>query len=202
MVDSNGSAAVAGHVDLGPDLGNFPGEIRDDFARVPQGTIKWRITNIGEELFETKNGEKKIIKAELVATGPASALGQTYTKIFWVGTKDDPEAKKLETWTFSAVRNFKVMAAKAGVVMEGKNRQLIYSELRDREVVGKVTYTLRQDGNAMADIQEWFEVGAVELHTEPAPARQQQLQGAIPGPARPVGAPSTPPPAIPTKLGR
>jgi len=86
--------------------------------------------------------------------------------------------------------------------MEGKNRQLIYSELRDREVVGKVAYTLRQDGNAMADIQEWFEVGGVELHTEPAPARQQQPQGAIPGPARPVGAPSTPPPAIPTKLGR
>lgn len=185
-----------------PDTGAFPDEIGEDFTRLPVGTILWKVSDTIEELAG-KGKDRKCIRAELTAMAPIEAIGKEHTRHFWIGTRKDPGASKVGTWMKSPdLRNFKVMANKAGVLqVEKKARPLIYSELKGREVVGRVEYERASEtlgdgspnpnaGKSYARINEWFLKGEIPLETKPAPELGRRGDGA----GATAGTGSVPPP--------
>lgn len=197
----------------------FPAEIKEPFERVPAGTIQFTIEDVAEGMFgKDEKDQTLVIQASLVGEEPLSAAGVAMDSMFFIGIRDgdrvveqgraqaDPEGQLAATWAARAGR-FKQFAEKAGVQVEGaKDRQLTYSELRGRKILGLVEHSVNKTNPDFIDarVKSWWAVGErTPALSEEAPSVAKAAPAAGPRPAArtspapaPAPAPATAPAAV------
>ena len=86
----------------------------------------------------------------------------------------DPMCEKEETLKATMGR-FKAFAAAAGVEIEGKDSEVVFSELQNRKIVAKVSHTVGRDNpeQTFAKVDRWLPVGTVDPHVTEEAAKHQ-----------------------------
>ena len=116
----------------------------------------------------------------------------------------DPMCEKEETLKATMGR-FKAFAAAAGVEIEGKDSDVVFSELQNRKVVAKISHTVGKDNpdQTFAQVDRWLPMGTVEPHvTEEAAKHQGGKAPATAGPAPARAAAPAPAPKAAAPAGR
>ena len=154
--------------------------------------------------------------ADLTAEEPSEVTGITKEERFYLGIRPtdkrvqngrataDPMCEKEETLKATLGR-FKVFAAAAGVEIEGKDSDVVFSELQNRKVVAKVSHTVGRDNpeQTFAQVDRWLPMGTVEPHvTEEAAKHQGGKAPATAGPAPARAAAPAPAPKAAAPAGR
>lgn len=176
---------------------SFPAEIREPFERVPAGTVQFVIEDVQEGMMgKDENDQVLVIQASLVGEEPSAAAGVGLDSMFFIGIREsdravqqgkataDPEGQLAATWASRAGR-FQQFAHKAGVEVAGKNRQLIYSELKGRKVLGLVEHTVNKINPDFVDarVKSWWAVGdrtPALSDAEPTPTKAAPTAGPRP----------------------
>lgn len=182
----------------------FPGEIREPFEKVPAGTVLFTIEDVAEGMAgKDENDQVLVIQAHLVGEEPAGALGVGLDTMFFIGIREsdkvvqqgkataDPEGQLAATWAARAGR-FQAFATKSGVEIAGKDRQLVYSELKGRQVLGLVEHVIdpKNPDFSNARIKSYWAVGEREPATSDAAPTQKAAPAAGPRPAATAPAPA------------
>ena len=166
----------------------------------------------------------------LTAEEPSAVTGITREEKFYLGIREtdsrvtsgklkaDRDAQNPET-LIKTLSRFKAFAMAAGVEIEGKDHEVMFSELKNRKIMGKVVHVVGKDDptKTYAQIDRWMPVGSgVEPHVteeaaqaartgKPAPAQAGPKPAAPPSAgAPPAAAAAGPAPvrALPKRLGR
>lgn len=209
----------------------IPVGIQEPFEKLPTGFIVFNIDSIEEGMLGFK--EDDLVygwQVSLTAEEPSAVTGITREEKFYLGIREtdsrvtsgklkaDREAQNPET-LIKTLSRFKAFAMAAGVEIEGKDHEVMFSELKNRKIVGKVVHVVGKDDptKTYAQIDRWMPVGSgVEPHVteeaaqaartgKPAPAQAGPKPAAPPAVgAPPAAAAAGPAPvrALPKRLGR
>ena len=206
----------------------IPVGIKPPFEKLPTGFILFNIDGIADgDLAKAGDPEIYGFLVDLTAEEPSECAGITKEERFYLGVREtdkrvqdkkmeaDPRAEK-EATLIATLGRFKAFAAAAGVEIEGKDTDVIFSELKNRKVIGKVELKMLkarpgqpQSDEPFAQVNRWLPVGTVDPHVteearptapgagpQPAPARAAAPAApAAPKAAAPAGRPT------PTRLG-
>lgn len=205
----------------------IPVGIKEPFEKLPTGYIVFNIDKVTEGDLGKEGDPVYGFLADLTAEEPSEVTGITKEERFYLGIRPtdkrvqngrataDPMCEKEETLKATLGR-FKAFAAAAGVEIEGKDSDVVFSELQNRKVVAKVSHTVGRDNpeQTFAQVDRWLPVGTVDPHvTEEAAKHQGGKAPATAGPqptpaparaAAPPAAPKAAAPAgrpTPTRLG-
>ena len=190
----------------------IPAGIKEPFEKLPTGYIMFNIDKITEGDLGKEGDPVYGFLADLTAEEPSEVTGITKEERFYLGIRPtdkrvqngraeaDPMCEKEETLKATLGR-FKAFAAAAGVEIEGKDSDAVFSELQNRKVVAKVSHTVGRDNpeQTFAQVDRWLPAGTIEPHvTEeaakhqggkaPATAGPQPTRAAAPAPAAPKAA--------------
>lgn len=209
----------------------IPVGIQEPFEKLPTGFIVFNIDSIEEGMLGFK--EDDLVygwQVSLTAEEPSAVTGITREEKFYLGIREtdsrvtsgklkaDREAQNPET-LIKTLSRFKAFAMAAGVEIEGKDHEVMFSELKNRKIMGKVVHVVGKDDptKTYAQIDRWMPVGSgVEPHVteeaaqaartgKPAPAQAGPKPAAPPAVgAPPAAAAAGPAPvrALPKRLGR
>ena len=209
----------------------IPVGIQEPFEKLPTGFIVFNIDSIEEGMLGFK--EDDLVygwQVSLTAEEPSAVTGITREEKFYLGIREtdsrvtsgklkaDREAQNPET-LIKTLSRFKAFAMAAGVEIEGKDHEVMFSELKNRKIMGKVVHVVGKDDptKTYAQIDRWMPVGSgVEPHVteeaaqaartgKPAPAQAGPKPAAPPSAgAPPAAAAAGPAPvrALPKRLGR
>ena len=205
----------------------IPVGIKEPFEKLPTGYIVFNIDKISEGDLGKEGDPVYGFLADLTAEEPSEVTGITKEERFYLGIRPtdkrvqngraaaDPMCEKEETLKATMGR-FKAFAAAAGVEIEGKDSEVVFSELQNRKIAAKVSHTVGRDNpeQTFAQVDRWLPVGTVDPHvTEEAAKHQGGKAPATAGPqptpaparaAAPPAAPKAAAPAgrpTPTRLG-
>jgi len=190
----------------------IPVGIKEPFEKLPTGYIVFNIDKVTEGDLGKEGDPVYGFLADLTAEEPSEVTGITKEERFYLGIRPtdkrvqsgrataDPMCEQEETLKATLGR-FKVFAAAAGVEIEGKNSDAVFSELQHRKVVAKISHIVGKDNpeQTFAQVDRWLPMGTVEAHvTEeaakhqggkaPATAGPQPTRAAAPAPAAPKAA--------------
>ena len=190
----------------------IPVGIKEPFEKLPTGYIMFNIDKVTEGDLGKEGDPVYGFLADLTAEEPSEVTGITKEERFYLGIRPtdkrvqngraeaDPMCEKEETLKATLGR-FKAFAAAAGVDIEGKDSDAVFSELQNRKVVAKVSHTVGRDNpeQTFAQVDRWLPAGTIEPHvTEeaakhqggkaPATAGPQPTRAAAPAPAAPKAA--------------
>ena len=190
----------------------IPVGIKEPFEKLPTGYIVFNIDKVTEGDLGKEGDPVYGFLADLTAEEPSEVTGITKEERFYLGIRPtdkrvqsgrataDPMCEQEETLKATLGR-FKAFAAAAGVEIEGKNSDAVFSELQHRKVVAKISHIVGKDNpeQTFAQVDRWLPVGTVEAHvTEeaakhqggkaPATAGPQPTRAAAPAPAAPKAA--------------
>ena len=194
----------------------IPVGIKEPFEKLPTGYIVFNIDKVTEGDLGKEGDPVYGFLADLTAEEPSEVTGITKEERFYLGIRPtdkrvqsgrataDPMCEQEETLKATLGR-FKAFAAAAGVEIEGKNSDVVFSELQNRKVVAKVSHTVGRDNpeQTFAQVDRWLPMGTVEPHvTEEAAKHQGGKAPATAGPqptraAAPAPAPAAPKAAAP-----
>ena len=202
----------------------IPVGIKEPFEKLPTGYIVFNIDKISEGDLGKEGDPVYGFLADLTADEPSEVTGITKEERFYLGIRPtdkrvqngraaaDPMCEKEETLKATMGR-FKAFAAAAGVEIEGKDSEVVFSELQNRKVVAKISHTVGKDNpeQTFAQVDRWLPVGTVDPHVTEEAAKHQggkapATAGPQPAPAR-AAAPPAPKAAAPagrptpTRLG-
>jgi len=209
----------------------IPVGIQEPFEKLPTGFIVFNIDSIEEGMLGFK--EDDLVygwQVSLTAEEPSAVTGITREEKFYLGIREtdsrvtsgklkaDREAQNPET-LIKTLSRFKAFAMAAGVEIEGKDHEVMFSELKNRKIMGKVVHVVGKEDptKTYAQIDRWMPVGSgVEPHVteeaaqaartgKPAPAQAGPKPAAPPAVgAPPAAAAAGPAPvrALPKRLGR
>jgi len=163
---------------------SFPSEIKEPFEKLPAGTVLLTIEEVAEGMAGKEGDEVLAINVSFVGEEPASALGVHGEDMFWIGVREtdrnvtsgraqaDPEAQLAATWT-ARLGRFEKMASKAGVEIKGKGRQLVYSELKGRQVLALIEHSINKNNPDFTDakVKSYWAVGEREPALSDAPPK-------------------------------
>lgn len=200
----------------------IPTGIKDAFEQLPTGYIVFNIDDVQEGQFGKEGEEVYGFSVALTAEEPAEVTGISKEEKFFLGVKAtdkrvtngrmqaDPMAEKEET-LLKTLGRFKAFAAAAGVEIEGKDTDVIFSELKNRKVIGKVDHKIlparkgeEQSNTPFAQVSRWLPLGSLDPHITmeaPAGAEVKAPASAGPQPTR-AAAPAPKPAAAPAPAGR
>lgn len=203
----------------------IPVGIKEPFEKLPTGYIVFNIDKVTEGDLGKEGDPVYGFLADLTAEEPSEVTGITKEERFYLGIRPtdkrvqngrataDPMCEQEETLKATLGR-FKAFAAAAGVEIEGKNSDVVFSELQNRKVVAKVSHTVGRDNpeQTFAQVDRWLPVGTVDPHVTEEAAKHQggkapATAGPQPAPARaaaPAPAPKAAAPAgrpTPQRLG-
>ena len=194
----------------------IPVGIKEPFEKLPTGYIVFNIDKVTEGDLGKEGDPVYGFLADLTAEEPSEVTGITKEERFYLGIRPtdkrvqngrataDPMCEKEETLKATLGR-FKAFAAAAGVEIEGKDSDVVFSELQNRKVVAKVSHTVGRDNpeQTFAQVDRWLPMGTVEPHvTEEAAKHQGGKAPATAGPqptraTAPAPAPAAPKAAAP-----
>lgn len=207
----------------------IPTGIQEPFEKLPTGYIVFNIDGIEEGMLGFK--EDDLVygwQVALTAEEPNAVTGITREEKFYLGIREtdsrvtngklkaDRNAEDPETLKKTLSR-FKAFAMAAGVEIEGKDHEVVFSELKNRKLIGKVVHVVGKDDptKTYAQIDRWMPVGSgIEPHVteeaaqaartgKPAPAQAGPKPAAPPSAAPPSAPAAGPAPvrAMPKRLG-
>lgn len=188
----------------------IPVGIKEPFEKLPTGYIVFNIDKVTEGDLGKEGDPVYGFLADLTAEEPSEVTGITKEERFYLGIRPtdkrvqngrataDPMCEKEETLKATLGR-FKAFAAAAGVDIEGKDSDAVFSELQNRKVVAKVSHTVGRDNpeQTFAQVDRWLPAGTIEPHvTEEAAKHQGGKAPATAGP-QPGARAAAPAPAAP-----
>ena len=194
----------------------IPVGIKEPFEKLPTGYIMFNIDKITEGDLGKEGDPVYGFLADLTAEEPSEVTGITKEERFYLGIRPtdkrvqngraeaDPMCEKEETLKATLGR-FKAFAAAAGVDIEGKDSDAVFSELQNRKVVAKVSHTVGRDNpeQTFAQVDRWLPAGTIEPHvTEEAAKHQGGKAPATAGPAPARAAAPAPAPKAAAPAGR
>jgi len=194
----------------------IPVGIKEPFEKLPTGYIVFNIDKVTEGDLGKEGDPVYGFLADLTAEEPSEVTGITKEERFYLGIRPtdkrvqngrataDPMCEKEETLKATLGR-FKAFAAAAGVDIEGKDSDAVFSELQNRKVVAKVSHTVGRDNpeQTFAQVDRWLPMGTVEPHvTEEAAKHQGGKAPATAGPAPARAAAPAPAPKAAAPAGR
>jgi hypothetical protein len=194
----------------------IPVGIKEPFEKLPTGYIVFNIDKVTEGDLGKEGDPVYGFLADLTAEEPSEVTGITKEERFYLGIRPtdkrvqsgrataDPMCAQEETLKATLGR-FKAFAAAAGVEIEGKNSDVVFSELQNRKVVAKVSHTVGRDNpeQTFAQVDRWLPMGTVEPHvTEEAAKHQGGKAPATAGPAPARAAAPAPAPKAAAPAGR
>ena len=194
----------------------IPVGIKEPFEKLPTGYIVFNIDKVTEGDLGKEGDPVYGFLADLTAEEPSEVTGITKEERFYLGIRPtdkrvqsgrataDPMCEQEETLKATLGR-FKAFAAAAGVEIEGKNSDVVFSELQNRKVVAKVSHTVGRDNpeQTFAQVDRWLPMGTVEPHvTEEAAKHQGGKAPATAGPAPARAAAPAPAPKAAAPAGR
>lgn len=200
----------------------IPVGIKEVFEQLEKGYILFKIENVAAGDLAKQDDPKGPVfgfVADLIAEEPSEMAGITREERFYLGIREgdgrvtsgrakvDPMCESDDTLILT-LGKFKQFAQAAGVEIEGKETDMIFSELKNRTVIGKVEHKFlparpgeTQSDKPFAQINRWLPVNAgVEPHMTPneavigaagkapATAGPQPTRAAAPAPAAPKAA--------------
>lgn len=194
----------------------IPVGIKEPFEKLPTGYIVFNIDKVTEGDLGKEGDPVYGFLADLTAEEPSEVTGITKEERFYLGIRPtdkrvqngrataDPMCEKEETLKATLGR-FKAFAAAAKVEIEGKDSEVVFSELQNRKVVAKVSHTIGRDNpeQTFAQVDRWLPMGTVEPHvTEEAAKHQGGKAPATAGPAPARAAAPAPAPKATAPAGR
>ena len=194
----------------------IPVGIKEPFEKLPTGYIVFNIDKVTEGDLGKEGDPVYGFLADLTAEEPSEVTGITKEERFYLGIRPtdkrvqngraaaDPMCEKEETLKATMGR-FKAFAAAAGVEIEGKDSDVVFSELQNRKVVAKISHTVGKDNpeQTFAQVDRWLPMGTVEPHvTEEAAKHQGGKAPATAGPAPARAAAPAPAPKAAAPAGR
>ena len=194
----------------------IPAGIKEPFEKLPTGYIVFNIDKVTEGDLGKEGDPVYGFLADLTAEEPSEVTGITKEERFYLGIRPtdkrvqngrataDPMCEKEETLKATMGR-FKAFAAAAGVEIEGKDSDVVFSELQNRKVVAKISHTVGKDNpdQTFAQVDRWLPMGTVEPHvTEEAAKHQGGKAPATAGPAPARAAAPAPAPKAAAPAGR
>jgi hypothetical protein len=194
----------------------IPVGIKEPFEKLPTGYIMFNIDKVSEGDLGKEGDPVYGFLADLTAEEPSEVTGITKEERFYLGIRPtdkrvqngraeaDPMCEKEETLKATLGR-FKAFAAAAGVDIEGKDSDAVFSELQNRKVVAKVSHTVGRDNpeQTFAQVDRWLPAGTIEPHvTEEAAKHQGGKAPATAGPAPARAAAPAPAPKAAAPAGR
>lgn len=194
----------------------IPVGIKEPFEKLPTGYIMFNIDKVTEGDLGKEGDPVYGFLADLTAEEPSEVTGITKEERFYLGIRPadkrvqngraeaDPMCEKEETLKATLGR-FKAFAAAAGVDIEGKDSDAVFSELQNRKVVAKVSHTVGRDNpeQTFAQVDRWLPAGTIEPHvTEEAAKHQGGKAPATAGPAPARAAAPAPAPKAAAPAGR
>lgn len=194
----------------------IPVGIKEPFEKLPTGYIVFNIDKVTEGDLGKEGDPVYGFLADLTAEEPSEVTGITKEERFYLGIRPtdkrvqngrataDPMCEKEETLKATLGR-FKAFAAAAGVEIEGKDSDVVFSELQNRKVVAKISHTVGKDNpeQTFAQVDRWLPMGTVEPHvTEEAAKHQGGKAPATAGPAPARAAAPAPAPKAAAPAGR
>ena len=194
----------------------IPVGIKDPFEKLPTGYIVFNIDKVSEGDLGKEGDPVYGFLADLTAEEPSEVTGITKEERFYLGIRPtdkrvqngraeaDPMCEKEATLVHTMGR-FKAFAAAAGVEIEGKDSDVVFSELQNRKIVAKVSHTVGRDNpeQTFAQVDRWLPVGTIEPHvTEEAAKHQGGKAPATAGPAPARAAAPAPTPKAAAPAGR
>ena len=194
----------------------IPTGIQEPFEKLPTGYIVFNIDKVTEGDLGKEGDPVYGFLADLTAEEPSEVTGITKEERFYLGIRPtdkrvqngrataDPMCEKEETLKATMGR-FKAFAAAAGVEIEGKDSDVVFSELQNRKVVAKISHTVGKDNpdQTFAQVDRWLPMGTVEPHvTEEAAKHQGGKAPATAGPAPARAAAPAPAPKAAAPAGR
>ncbi len=194
----------------------IPVGIKDPFEKLPTGYIVFNIDKVSEGDLGKEGDPVYGFLADLTAEEPSEVTGITKEERFYLGIRPtdkrvqngraeaDPMCEKEATLVHTMGR-FKAFAAAAGVEIEGKDSDVVFSELQNRKIVAKVSHTVGRDNpeQTFAQVDRWLPVGTIEPHvTEEAAKHQGGKAPATAGPAPARAAAPAPAPKAAAPAGR
>ena len=152
----------------------IPVGIKEPFEKLPTGYIVFNIDKISEGDLGKEGDPVYGFLADLTAEEPSEVTGITKEERFYLGIRPtdkrvqngraaaDPMCEKEETLKATMGR-FKAFAAAAGVEIEGKDSEVVFSGLQNRKIVAKVSHTVGRDNpeQTFAQVDRWLPVGPV-----------------------------------------
>ena len=164
----------------------IPVGIKEPFEKLPTGYIVFNIDKISEGDLGKEGDPVYGFLADLTAEEPSEVTGITKEERFYLGIRPtdkraqngraaaDPMCEKEETLKATMGR-FKAFAAAAGVEIEGKDSEVVFSELQNRKIVAKVSHTVGRDNpeQTFAQVDRWLPVGTVDPHVTEEAAKHQ-----------------------------
>ena len=194
----------------------IPVGIKEPFEKLPTGYIVFNIDKVTEGDLGKEGDPVYGFLADLTAEEPSEVTGITKEERFYLGIRPtdkrvqsgrataDPMCEQEETLKATLGR-FKAFAAAAGVEIEGKNSDAVFSELQHRKVVAKISHIVGKDNpeQTFAQVDRWLPMGTVEAHvTEEAAKHQGGKAPATAGPAPARAAAPAPAPKAAAPAGR
>ena len=199
----------------------FPVGIKDAWEQVPQGYIAFNIDSVEDGLLGKEGDEVKGIQVMLTVTEPAECVRIIKEEKFYLGLREtdkrvqsgkvkaDREADNPETLIITLSR-FKAFAHAAGVDIEGQDSEQIYSQLKNRQVLGRVEHKILparpgevQSDLPFAQVAKWLPIGTMDPHVTQEAVTQPATKGAASAPRAAAPAPSpAPTPAMAKPIAR
>lgn len=205
----------------------MPTEIKPPFENLPTGFFVANIDEVQEGMVGKQGEEVFGIIAALTMEEPVEVAGLTKEQTFFLGVRAedkrvtsgkiqaDPEAKNDETLKYTLGR-FEAFAMAAGVDIKGKDSDVVFSELKNRKVMIKVSHKAgkprpgESEAPIFSQIDRWLPIGSgIDPHvteemaaaSKPtASAGPQPARAAAPAPGKPAAAPAPGRPT-PQRLG-
>ena len=192
-----------------------PVGIKEPFEKLPPGYVKFKIGQGAEGDVGSAESPQFGLEVEMEAIEPNEVAGVPHRERFFLGLSDqnylvqhgkaeaDPMAENDATLVLT-LGKFKAFCSAAGVEIEGKDSDLVFSELKDRKVIGKVEHqTDKKDAKRTnARITRWLPDGTIDPHVTAIPEQAaQQVGNDKAGVAKPAAA-AGPRPATPTVATR
>ena len=189
-----------------------PAGIKEPFEKLPPGVIRFKIEGGTEGDVGTTEAPCFGIEMQMSAEDPPECAGIPHNARFYLGIREtdylhkekglevDPEATKEETLVATMGR-FKAFCTAAGVEIEGKDTDLIYSELKDRKVLAKVEHKASKDNpdQTNARVTRWLPDGTIDPHVTAIPEQAATTNGAATKPGAKLAGPR---PSVPTPAAR
>lgn len=150
----------------------WPTTIREEYKRVPAGSILFKIDEVKGVTQPLPWGDPSTPYLQEIVTlsvvEPEEYAGITHEQIFPIGSNDDPTAQREETRMKGGASRFQTLASKAGVQVAGADEQVVRSELKDHHVGATIIWKLTADGFIRPRVMRWFTEGdsAVGADTE------------------------------------
>ena len=182
-------------------IGTIPNQVNDPGTMLEQGF--YLVTC--EKVEDGDHEGQFLYDASFRVEQPTECRGQVHFERWFIGSDEDPEAVRPETWTQNAGRMKKCCEA-MGIPFTGQNPNVVVQQMFGKQVCMKVTHKTsvsKKDGKTYtnARVTQYGQPGTItpEVFTSDngQPAGRQQIQPPAAQPAFGVGATTPPPVGMP-----